>query len=63
MSYISVCGFEIYGKISGACSDINNVFKTRKQMKKVVSLFSCFDSLVNGIRTFYIWHVGKLKVC
>ena len=38
MSYISVCGFEIYGKINGVCDDINNVFKKKKQMRKVVSI-------------------------
>ena len=61
MSYISVCGFEIYGKINGACSDINDVFKARKEMKKIVSLFYCFDSLVNGMKTFFIMTRWKTK--
>jgi len=45
MSYISVCGFEIYGKINGACSDINDVFKARKEMKKIAS-----KQMVEGAR-------------
>ena len=63
MSYLSMCGFEIYGSITGVCADGSTLRKQRKMVKNQVRIAVAVEPfVVVGVVVGPILNLPSFKV-